>query len=578
MKFLLVGINAKYIHSNPGIYSLKAYAERVCTKEAEIVLAEYTINQMTDEIRRGIYEARPDWIGFSCYIWNIEIVKRLVSELRLLLPEVPIWLGGPEVSFHTEEFLWALPAVTGIMAGEGELLFAKLVNDYVSARQENANLQLGPVLIADEILDMDTLPFPYKDMKDFENRIVYYESARGCPFGCAYCLSSIDKRMRFRSLSLVKEELAFFLAAKVPQVKFIDRTFNCSPVHAMEILRFIKECDNGTTNFHFEIAADLLREEELEILQSLRPGLVQLEIGVQTTNLQVLHRVGRFSDLRKIQENTKKLLKNGNIHLHLDLIAGLPGEDYASFVRSFNEVFAMGGHELQLGFLKLLKGSPMEQMVQQYGIVTEQQPPYELLYTKDLTYAEVLKLKDVTEMLELYHNSQQFTFIESQLFPEVVAAPVELPKFLPSWEEHGKAPFAFYEGLGCYYQSRKEPAVNSKRARRYEMLLEYLVDEGYEASVVRNLLTLDYYLRENAKARPAFAGEAPEASEFYRREAEQPRYLTGYEGTSWKQLMRMTHLEQLQHPERPEEVWTLVFDYRRRNPVTGGVEVICNVE
>lgn len=656
MKILLVAVNAKYIHSNPAIYSMRAYAKQYLennvpsiSNECEIDLKEFTINQLSQDIMKEIYLCRPDWIGFSCYIWNISMIHELVTELHKIMPSVPIWLGGPEVSFHEKEVMDSLPAVTGIMSGEGEVTFTELIQYYVNRQmksesyneEEMLNIPGIWVRSGDEIkssasrcpMDMSLLPFPYKDIKDFENRIVYYETSRGCPFSCAYCLSSVDKKLRYRDMDLVRRELQFFIDAKVPQVKFIDRTFNCDHRHSMEILRFIQEKDNGITNFHFEIAADILTEEEIEMLRSLRPGLVQLEIGVQSTNEKTLEIVNRRTNLEKVRENSGRLLESRNIHLHLDLIAGLPGENIESFIKSFNDVYSMGSDELQLGFLKLLKGSPMERLAPEYGIVCMDQPPYEVLYTKDLTYSDVLHLKAVEEMLEIYHNSQQFVYTEKCIFPDILETSVDMgiTSGLSFVKEQDMKPFDLYKRLADYYEENKENIMNSSRVRRYEMFLTYIMkEEGIEnpnqilkkwknvnktgnrqeAQLVgndlkqdnkdipsdaeavwqeingmREMLVIDYYQRENAKARPDFALSQAKYKDiiydFYKNEEKERRYLQGYEGYDWKQLMRMTHLEILEY-RKNQQANAYLFDYSKRSLVTGGARMIplwlCEIE
>ena len=406
MKILLTAVNAKYIHSNLGIYSLKAYTDQVLglgeaggrnaraknrgtgTGAMEpvkpcIELAEYTINHQLDQILQDIFRREPDVIAFSCYIWNIEYIRYLIADLGKILPDVPIWLGGPEVSFDAAKVLGELPEATGVMKGEGEETFAQLAGYYVDKLCEKgtdsgkilpdgqACLENIPGLVfrlpdgslADtgvrRAMDMSRIPFPYKymDIKDLEHRIIYYESSRGCPFSCSYCLSSIDKSVRFRSLELVLDELAYFLEAGVPQVKFVDRTFNCNKKHAMAIWRFIQSHDNGVTNFHFEIAADLLDQEEIALLGQMRPGLVQLEIGVQSTNPDTLKAIRRKTDIDEIRRITGTINQAHNVHQHLDLIAGLPNENMESFRHSFNQVYSMEPEQLQLGFLKVLKGS-----------------------------------------------------------------------------------------------------------------------------------------------------------------------------------------------------------------------------
>lgn len=587
MKILLVGINAKYIHSNLAVYSLRASA-RKCFKEEEnirIEIAEYTINQTAEKIIQSIYKAQPDMIGFSCYIWNVMMVQKIVAELHKLLCHVPIWLGGPEVSFDLEWQMQRFPTAAGIMYGEGEGTFPKLIEAYASRKNDIVSKSIRGIIYRDqenniitnapaEIIDLDDLPFPYDNIEDFQNRIIYYESSRGCPYSCAYCLSSVEKKLRYRSLEKVYEELQIFLDAKVKQVKFVDRTFNCDHSHAMAILHYIKEHDNGVTNFHFEVAGDLLTEEEMMLIGSLRPGLIQLEVGVQSTNEKTLKAIQRRTDLELLKNNVRTLLKNGNVHLHLDLIAGLPFENMESFIHSFNEVYQMGGHELQLGFLKLLRGTAMMQMKEGYGIVCTDFPPYEMLCTKDLSYEEVLRLKAVEEMLEIYHNSGQFRLTEQFLLPMFAS------------------PFDFYERLAKFYEENNYPVICSAREWRYVILLEFVAEYKEENSdkileTVRELMTVDYYLRERAKARPSFARDE---NKQYRkiqeldleinmdRKAGFREWLRSVyqqyaesQNCDARQLEGQMHLEILHYAAVIPNVslpQIILFDYRDRDPVT----------
>lgn len=574
MKFLLAGINAKYIHSNPAIRSLKASAGEENYKYID--LAEYTINQRTEDILADLYRRKPDIIGFSCYIWNIETVKELVAELPKLLPDTEVWLGGPEVSFDGEELLAEYPGVRGIMAGEGEETFCELLKYYRGILRTGLSGIRGLILregqtAERELLSMDKLPFLYEDLEELENRIIYYESSRGCPYRCSYCLSSIDKAVRLRSMDKVKQELQFFLDGKAPQVKFIDRTFNCSHSHAMEIWRYLREHDNGITNFHFEIAADILTDGEIMLLQSLRPGQVQLEIGVQTTNEETLREIRRPADNRHIAKVVQRLRESKNIHIHLDLIAGLPCEGYERFAVSFNEVYAMGPHQLQLGFLKVLKGSPMAQRADEYGIVYRDKPPYEVLYTKWLSYEELLKLKRIEEMVELYYNSGQFS------------------RTLPVLAERFTGPFSLFETLAAYFE-RKGYFLNAPaRSYRYQALLDFAAEiDGERAELYRELLTFDFYLRENAKTRPSFGRDPGKyyesVREFYRKEEEMRIYLPDYSGYPAKTLMKMTHLEAFFYPvweeaaesagAGREEPCFVLFDYEKRDPLTRNARVV----
>ena len=576
MKILLVGINAKYIHSNPAIYSLKASAGE-CKENIEIV--EYTINQRREDIRRDIYLRKPDVIALSCYIWNWSLVAGLLSDLNKLMPNIPIWLGGPEVSYRAKAVLKEHSQVTGIMTGEGEYTFRKVAECYL--RGEAENLADIPGLVtrefdtgAPKVLDLADIPFWYAKgellEEEFKNRIIYYETSRGCPFRCSYCLSSIDKSVRFRPMDMVKKELDFFLNNNVPQVKFIDRTFNCKHSHAMEIWQYLYEHDNGVTNFHFEIAADLLNEEELELLSKLRPGQVQLEIGVQTTNEDTLKEIRRITDLNKLKENVARLRGFGNIHLHLDLIVGLPFEDKASFVHSFNEVYGMKPDDLQLGFLKVLSGSYIGEKMGDYGILNESNPPYEVLSTNWISYEDVIGLKRVEEMLEVYHNSGQF---------------VNTIAFL---EKYFATPFALYEALADFYERKGYFVQAPSRSYRYEVLLDFAreTDEA-NVEVYRELLTYDLYLREKLKSRPSFLQDRKLQEDlvwdFYKKEAEQPVLLKDYEQYTAKQMMHLTHLEYFRYPVWNMDAWdgavgveyagAVFFDYQKRSLITGNAGV-----
>lgn len=581
MKFLLVALNAKYIHSNPALYSLRAYAGPELSEYAEI--AEYTINHDFTEVLANIYKRKPDVIGFSCYIWNIGMVFELTRELKKLFPETPIWLGGPEVTYDAAKLLKEHPELTGIMVGEGEATFRELLDFYVRSekqqaageKEKEAELALREIkglclpegfTAPRELTDVSSLPFLYEDLAGFENRIIYYESSRGCPFRCSYCLSSIDKQVRLRDMNVVKKELRFFLDRKVAQVKFVDRTFNCNHEHATEIWNYILENDNGVTNFHFEVSADILSEEELELLCRMRPGLVQLEIGVQSMNPLTLEAIHRKMDVDKLERIVAQIHSGKNIHTHLDLIAGLPYEDFESFGKSFDRVYAMRPEQLQLGFLKVLKGSELCERAQEYGICYTDKPPYEVLYTDWLDFSDVLRLKRIEEMVEIYYNSNQFKY--TLRFLEQA--------FLSSFEMF-LALSEFYEANGYFVNS---PA----RSYRYQVLLSFACaqDKEHEA-VYRELLTYDMYLRENLKSRPDFARDLQEYKEvvrdFYRKEEENRTYLSDYEGCDSKQLARMTHMEPFYFsvwdmPERgtvkaAEVPMFVLFDYKKRCPLTG---------
>ena len=623
MKFLLAAINAKYIHSNPGVYSLRAFA-RTKIPGADIEIGEYTINHQMDLILQDIYRRKPDFIGFSCYIWNISYIMEIVRDVKKVLPEVEIWLGGPEVSYDAKKVLTREPDVCGVMRGEGELTFTELVRAYLqrektsvpdgytgesfrgqakeetsgcaentrmpeNAEGENAHsdrLDLSQILGItyraangeieehgpQRLLSLDEIPFYYDDMAGFENRIVYYESSRGCPFSCSYCLSSIDKTVRFRSLDLVLPELQFFLDHKVPQVKFVDRTFNCKREHTLGIWRYLVEHDNGITNFHFEVSADIFDEEELELIGKMRPGLIQLEIGVQSTNPDTIREIHRHMDLVKLKRAVDRVYDYRNTHQHLDLIAGLPYENYESFMRSFDDVYRMRPDQLQMGFLKVLKGSYMEEQVAAYDLKYRGIPPYEVLSTKWLPYSDVIRLKGVEDMVEVYYNSGQF------------------PATMKLLEKRFQRPSEIFVNLAEYYEKNGLTGISHSRLARYEILYRFLeedmreeerdhvtaakVPETGQPSLAdfRDSLMYDLYVRENIKSRPSFASDQSpykkEVREFFMAEEENPKWLTDYAGFDSRQMAKMAHLEHM------EDGTFVLFDYKKRDPLSGNAGAV----
>ena len=624
MNILLVAINAKYIHSNLAVHSLRSYAKEY---QEQIHIAEYTINHSLEYILQGIYKQKPDVLCFSCYIWNYRYVRELMEELHNLLPEVLIWAGGPEVSYESEQFLQENPGAIGVMAGEGEATFRELCAYYLKrdaafadcsescrssentvkwedseSRQSSENtvkcensescqdsensvkckdpetgqgikgqgvqsLEEIPGLVfrsgdgalvrtaAREPLFMDELPFCYEHLDEFQNRIIYYETSRGCPFFCSYCLSSIDKTLRFRSLSLVEQELQFFLEHKVPQVKFVDRTFNCNHMHALAIWSYLKKHDNGITNFHFEISADLLTEEELELIHSLRPGLIQLEIGVQTTHQPTIEEIGRTMNLNRLEQAVKRVQQGENVHQHLDLIAGLPGENFASFAKSFGQVYAWKPEQLQLGFLKVLKGSRMYENRKKYGLIYRKQPPYEVMATSWLSYDELLEIKLAEEMLEVYYNSGQFALTV---------------KVLELITEH---PFTLYLKLGEFYEKRGLLAMSHSRIRRSEILLDFAAEkDGEHLELYRETLTFDLYARENMKTRPAWAPDQSGYRELTRKYCKKGK-LSHLE-PFWYEMEELREQKTLtDYPKRQRERQFYLFSYEERNPLTGQAAV-----
>ena len=547
LKILLAACNAKYIHSNLAVYNLKS-----CSGEYShnVVIKEYTINQIQDDILKDIYLEQPDVICFSCYIWNISFVKELVSDLKKILPHVDFWAGGPEVSYDAVEFLKKNPAFFGVMVGEGEETFHELAGYYIERKPENLK-EIRGVAFHDEtkvpdivhtgwreLMDLSKVPFAYSNLTEFKNRIIYYESSRGCPFSCSYCLSSIDKKLRFRDIELVKKELQFFIDNKVPQVKFVDRTFNCKHDHAMAIWRYITEHDNGITNFHFEISADLLREEELALMKTMRPGLIQLEIGVQSTNPQTIKAIRRTMDFEKLKGIVEQIHSFGNIHQHLDLIAGLPYEGYESFHKSFCDVYALRPEQFQLGFLKVLKGSHMMEMTGEYQILYKDREPYEVLSTAWLTYGEILGLKMVESMVEVYYNSGQFKHT------------------LVFLEQYFEDPFRMYEALGRFYEKKGYSEISHSRMRRYEILMEFAGEQKeIPLEALSDVMLLDLYLRENLKSRPSFASD------------QKP-----YERLIWD-YRKVEKIPKTAHIEVFRDGKTILFDYTDRDPLTNNARL-----
>ena len=453
-----------------------------------------------------------------------------------MLPDLDIWLGGPEVSYDPEKISMQNDFIKGILIGEGEETFKEICKYYVHRNIELEDIK--GLYINDKIksyktetrnpIDMDKLIFPYKNIEEFENRIIYYETSRGCPFSCSYCLSSIDKNLRFKNLEIVEEELKFFLEKKVKQVKFVDRTFNCNKAHANQIIKYIIKNDNNYTNFHFEISADLIDEKQLEFLKEAREGLIQFETGVQSTNKKPLQEIKRYTDFDKISQVTKNINEIGNIHQHLDLIAGLPYESYLDFKKSFEDVYALKPDDLQLGFLKVLKGSLIYENIEEYGIVYDLNPPYEVLYTKWINYEEILKLKEIEEALETYYNSGNFEFSINYL------------------ETKFDSSFIMYEKLGNFF-GEKNLFTKHSRINNYNLLLEfftYIFPE--EKQKFAELLTHDIYIKEKIKSRPPFSKDLKKYSEKIRENYAklfEEGFFKNYAGYSLKQIINMTHME-----------------------------------
>lgn len=573
MKILLVAVDAKFIHSNLAVNYLRSYSKEY---EDHIHIAQFTINNTKEEILRGIYLEKADVVAFSCYIWNINIILNIIENLKKVQPKVKIWLGGPEVTYHPTDYLSKYKEIDGIVIGEGEHTFYELVRYYMGDDKElkqihgiafknSASLSIRnneddcneiTVTPSRDCLQMDDIPFPYEDIKEYNNKIIYYESSRGCPYSCSYCLSSAHRGVRFRNIELVKRELKIFLDHQVPQVKFVDRTFNCNKKHAMEIWNFIKDNDNGFTNFHFEITADILSDEELELLTSLRPGLVQLEIGVQTTNPETMKAINRRVDFLKLSKNVEIIRKAHNIHQHLDLIAGLPLEDYNSFEKSFNDVYRLRPDQLQLGFLKVLKGSIIEDDCKKYGIVYNNEAPYEVLYTNHISYDELLELKGICEMVEIYYNSGQFAYSMEYL------------------EHFFESPLKLYKSLYHYYDKRGLYTMAHSRMKRYEILLEFFKDmPGFDntedLNLFKDITLFDLCLREGLKSRPDYVG-APVEYKKYKEICDNLKL-----NKSKVHMERFTYdvINSAKSGKRIKKKSIIIFDYENRDPITYSAKI-----
>lgn len=536
-KHLLVGINAKYIHTNLAIRSIAQYAKE--NLDFSIAICEYTINQQTSTILSELYKQSPDSIGFSCYIWNYNIICHLTTELKKILPNCKVYFGGPEVSYNPAQVLEHTDT-DFVVCGEGE----QTVPTFLQALDHGADLRTVPNLAFRDgthitvnhqapLLSMDVLPFVYDNLDSLAHKIIYYESSRGCPFQCQYCLSSIDHGVRMMSLARVYSHLDFFLSRRVRQVKFVDRTFNADPAYAMAIWRYLDDHDNGYTNFHFEIAAELLTEEALAFLPAVRKGFFQFEIGVQSTNPPTLKAIRRFTKIDRLRDIVAKLKAGQNIHLHLDLIVGLPHESVVEFRESFNAVHGLAPDQLQVGFLKLLKGSGLYQNQAEYGLTCSPFPPYEVLYTKDLPYGDLLHLKMVEEMVEVYYNSNRFQRLLDLLVPTFDSA------------------FDCFSALASYFEAEEHHLRAHTNVGYYNILWEFVQDRAIDLDDFKACALFDLYSHEKVKKLPDWLDEPMESSlkkqifNFYECPQNRADYLAGYEGYDTKQLIRGAHILRL---------------------------------
>lgn len=552
-KVVLAALNAKYIHSNLALRYLSRFQDN--DKKHHIITREFTINQRPDFIIEELFRLQPDVVLFSAYIWNVETLRQLCPLLKKVMPECIIGFGGPEVSYESETFLAENPAVDFVMRGEGELVFTKLLEHWDTQIPADFS-EIGSLTyrkdgeiyatMQEEPLDLGLLPFPYEpDFSDIQNQIIYYESSRGCPYQCGYCLSSVEQGVRFVPLEKVLPDLQKFLDANVPQVKFIDRTFNCKKSHAMAIWKYLHAHDNGVTNFHFELTADIIDEEMISFLKTVRKGLFQFEIGVQSTNPHTIQAINRNVNFEKLSGIVQKIKAGGNIHQHLDLIAGLPYEDYDSFGRSFNDVYALEPEQLQLGFLKVLKGSMLHQKQKEYEITYHDTAPYEVLTTHMLPFADTLRLKYIEEMVETYYNSGKFLHTLAYLVPLY------------------ESPFAFFEALsqfwlqeGCQYKSLSKIGL-------CDVLWAFVQQkEAVDLVQFQWAMKFDIALHEKPKKLPVWLTVGGNGQEFERITAKlAQKYIPAYLEAEKKTLIRNTYLDIFGE----EDAKVILLDYGNRD-------------
>ncbi len=486
MKVLLVGVNSKFIHSNLAIYSIYEY----CKDYGDLYIKEYTINNNTYDVLTEIYEEKANVVAFSSYIWNIEFILEVARELKKVSPNTKILLGGPEVSYGNI-YLDKYSFIDYIIQGEGEEAFKSFLLNIDTDINKVNNLQYR---IDDKIIktpscklvDINEIPFIYDSLDvDLKNRIIYYETSRGCPYSCKFCLSSAIEGVRTLNINRVKSDLLYFLNLKVPQVKFVDRTFNFNKKTTYEIWDFLIQNDNGYTNFHFELSADLLTDDLINLIKKARIGLFQFEIGVQSTNTETLNSTNRVNKNSIIFENVKKVSSLKNIHQHLDLIVGLPFEDYNIFRNSFNEVYAMNPEKLQVGFLKLLYGTDLREKSKEHDMVFTEKAPYEILANKWLSFDDIIKLKGIDEMVDIFYNSGKFKLTLKYL-TQMFATPFDL-----------------YEHLFNYYKENNFNMMLHKKITLYNFMYDFinhLKNANFKTAL--NLLKFDLYVNDNVKNIP----------------------------------------------------------------------------
>ena len=542
MKILLTTLNSKFIHTNLAIRYLNQMVKDI--KDIDVDIREYTINNELDFILKDIYTNNYDVILFSTYIWNVNDIVKICNNLKKVRPDIKIALGGPEVTYDSEEAMKKYDFVDYILYGEGELIFRDFVKYLIGNMKiedvDGMVYRKGDKVITNKPMglleNLDLIPSPYEnlDKKEYENRIVYYETSRGCPFNCQYCLSSAMEGLRYFSIDRVKKDLKALIDAKVSQIKFIDRTFNANKKFAMDIMRFLMENDNDYTTYHFEVTAHLLTDDMLEFLKDCKEGLFQFEIGVQSTNEKVLESVGRRDDFGKLSHVVQKIASFRNIHQHLDLIAGLPHEDYSSFENSFNDVFNLGIEHLQLGFLKMIKGTGIRNQADEHEFRYKDYPPYEVLYNKYISYNEILKLKDIEEILEKYFNSKNFVLSMRYIIHNY----------------YKESPFKFFEEFATYFDDNGYFNASQGKNQLYKILLDFYIEKvNVDNELFKEIVKYDYISLGKTSNVPAFMDKV-EVDDFKNRchlflqnEENILKYIPRFENTPAKQIIKYVHFE-----------------------------------
>ena len=535
MQVVLSAINSKYIHTGLGLRYVGEYAK---AQGHEVTLIEETINTPILAVLEKIMAVPAQVYGFSVHIWNKQFVFKLIRMLRKLRPEAAIVIGGPEVAFDAEKIFAELPQADYIVQGEGELVFSELleylagggsVPQHIAYREgEQVNLN-GGITVID---DMSLLPFPYPDLEKMlaEHKIVYYECTRGCPFNCAYCLSGISRSVRKRPLELVLRDLDRFIAAGVPLVKFVDRTYNLDEKYFLPMMRHLAQADTNAT-FHFEIKADILSEHVMDFLATVPKGRFQLEIGIQSTHQPTLKAINRQDNWEKLAANVKRLLSFGNMHIHVDLIAGLPYEDLPTFAKSFDDVYGLGADMLQLGFLKVLPGTQMRREAEQHDLRYMDEPPYEILATKYMAYEDMLYLKHLDNILDQTANSGGFKYTLRALL-----------------RASGMTAFAFYKQLTQWWvEAGFYPQTHN--AKGVAAILKQFIEENYveQQAELLEILRFDVFC-EIPQWRPEWLKWQTEeifeaVSAFWRDEEKVRRYISAYKFSSWRQIHKLYPIE-----------------------------------